>query len=184
MVRETNLDIQALEADEEMISFQDIFDPEMLKKIHANYDRYMEENDFKKNIMDEIFVGVSANDHLNYLKIAKNLGFTKEGLDQIPDFLLSNCVAFHTTDLHINSPEKVTYNHKIALYSFDMYNDMLGDDDYPHETYVEQLNEIYEMMSDNKSESFINSAYKMLIDSYVSTYKEFLEMQEAKKKKK
>lgn len=158
-------------------SFLDIFDPGVLEKVHKSYNEYMNIGDFRINLIDYILKDVTANEHANYHKIASNLGFTKEGLDSIPEFLLANCISYNTVKLHLTNPDSVGMNHKIALYAFDMFCDMEGDEEYPHTCITEQLNELYEMFSkDSMSDGFIDSVYETLIPGYVRTFKMFAQV--------
>lgn len=164
-------------ASREESSFLDIFDEKLLSKVHNAYDEYMNIGDFSVDIFKYILKDVTENEILNYKKIMRNLEFQEEAIDWQHHFLLMNSAVFHTTDLMLNNPEKITINHKMALYAMDMFNDMQGEEDYPHTEYVDQLMEVAEM---KVSPDFIESVWKVISPGYLEVYEEFLRIENAK----
>lgn len=156
------------------IAFDEIYDPEVLSKVYKSYDEYLNIGDFSKKITEYIFKDVTANEKLNVEKILTNLDF-EDAIPMQPEFLLMNCIASHTIDLHLNNPEKVTYHHKLALYSLDLFYDMEGDPEYPHANFVDQLEESFEMMGGEKAAiQFIETAYSWVLPSHIQAHKDYL----------
>ncbi len=156
------------------ISFEDVYDPSLLEKLYNNYDKFVVAGDFSKNIIDALFEGVTGNEHLNYHKILNNLGLSAEEIDWQPSFLVLHCITYHTINLYLNNPEKLTPNHKMMLGALDLYTCMHEDPNYPHKSVTEQLQELASTTKEGgMGEFYQGKGFDDIKQDYINTFNNF-----------
>lgn len=177
--KEVSEAIIEMENDPSSCAFEDLFDADVLKRIRASYDEYLSDDaNLSLDVLSFMYKDVSENEKLNCTKIMSNLGFSQAQIENQPSMVLANCASYQTVNLYLNTPEKITYNHKVALIAVDIYSDMHGDPEYPHNHFVSQFKEAFELFTGvnkvERADEFVTSFFEKIIPGYTQIYTEYL----------
>ena len=157
------------------VTYLDVFDPAILEKVGKAFDIYCDEGEFNNSsIIDAIQKDITGNEHLNTQKIMRNLGLAQKTMEEADEILLDYCMRVHAVKNYIAHPEKFTLNHKLVVYAYDLFTEMFGDPEYPHQHYQDQLSEITSLSKklDNFCD-FVPAAFEVVMKKYVKIYTEF-----------
>lgn len=150
----------------EKIRFDKVVDKKLLDKIHSEFRKHMKFKEVGSMFIDKLngFI-ITDNEKLNLKKIFKNLEIDMTEQETMI-FLEANCYQYLLPKMH-NEGHEFSSNEKVFVAAFGMFQDCIGDKDYPYQTPEQQVDEYF---SAEMSTAFIETCFQWNIEGLIKIY--------------